>query len=142
MEKESRILKSLFWSVMIGGSLGIIESAICIRLWLAFGSPYFLIKPNHIDDAGFLTITLISGGIIVGLIFGIIVGVITLKRQMNVRFIPLYLSIILLGAITYALMYTLTLTFRIFPFSMACDPFLFLAGLRLARIFSLEIAPL
>lgn len=142
MENAKRVLGPLFWGVMIGGSLGIMESAISIRLWIAFGSPYFFIKPNIAGDAESLATALIGGGIIVGLIFGIVVGDIALKRQVNVRFFPLYLSLLLLGAVIYALVYTLTLTFRLLLFSLACDPFLFFAGLRLAWIFSLRRDPL
>lgn len=142
MEKAKRIIGSLFWGVMIGGSLGIMESAICVGLWYTFGSPHFLIKPHIIGEAELVAMALVGGGIIVGLIFGVVVGVNALRRQVNVRFFPLYLSLLLLGVVIYTLLYALTLTFQVFPFAMACDLFLFFAGLRLARIFSLKNDPL
>lgn len=142
MEGAKHILHSLFWGAITGGSLGIMESAISIRLWFAFGSPHYFIKPRIAGEAELVAIGLTIGGIIVGLLFGTVVGVIALKRQVNVRFVALYVSLLLLGAVIYPLMYTLTLTFQVFPFSIACDPCLLFAGLRLALVFSLKSEPL
>lgn len=137
MEKAKLILKSLSWGAIIGGTLGIMESVISIRLWIAFGSPDFLLRPNRPGEFELLAMWLIGGGIIVGLIFGTVVGVTALKRQVNVRFIPLYLYLIILGAVIYTLLYTLDLTFRVCLFSLACDPFLFFVGLRFLKRTSL-----
>lgn len=136
IEKEETvfIFGSIIWGMLIGGTLGIIESLISIRLWIAFGSPSFLIKPHIEGDSIILATAFISGGILIGALFGVIVGIIALKLQIIVRFFRLYLSLILLGVIVYALMYTVDLKFQIFPFSLVCDPFLFIAGLRLAGV--------
>lgn len=138
MKKAKIILSSLFWGAAIGGTLGIIESIISIRLWIAFGSPDFLIRPNRAGEIELTEMALIGGGIIAGLIFGIIVGAMVMKRQANIRFFHVYLRLISIGAVIYMLIYTLTLTFKVLPFSLVCDPFLFFWGLRLTRKLSLS----
>ena len=65
-QKQSGIL----WGIVIGGSLGLMESAISIGLWHEFGSPDFLVRSYQLK---LHTIMLTTGGIVCGIIFGILV---------------------------------------------------------------------
>ena len=120
----------LLWGILIGGSLGFMESCISIRLWHEFGAPAYLVDP-HVIPIQVCCYT--AAGIFCGLIFTSIIA------ASSIRFFPLYLSLMFFGSLLYAGQYWVVLRFRFrLPlwFIFIGDPILFIGGLFLARVFT------
>ncbi len=129
--------RALLWGILIGGSLGFMESCIAIRLWHEFGAPDFLVRPHELS---LHTICNTTGGILCGLIFGSIIGTTSERRTSSIRFFPFYLSLLFLGSLLFAGQYWVTLRFRL-PLWFLGDAVLFTGGLLLARAFANRANP-
>ena len=130
--KDTKSKKSfILWGAVIGGSLGLMESAIAIRLWRYLDSPDFLVRPHQTGIHAFMNTV---AGIVVGLIFGIILLGMTNRKNLTVSPSTLYIILILLGAVVYIPLYWVILKFQI-PLWFIGDIILFIGGLVLARLF-------
>lgn len=125
----------LLWGSVIGGTLGLMESAVATRLWREFGSPDFLVRA-HLFALHPVINTM--AGIVLGLIFGFTVGFTvraTSKRPMSpTRFSHLFLLLMSFGLILFAGQYWVAFKFEI-PLWFAADAILFGGGLLLAPAF-------
>ena len=99
MNETNHKQRALLLGILIGGSLGFMESIIASRLWHAFGSPDFLFHSGRHDVHMIMNTT---AGVVFGLIFGIIVRHMSRRRASPIRFMPFYLSLMLSGFLLFA----------------------------------------
>ncbi|KPK41752.1 MAG: hypothetical protein AMJ65_08850 [Phycisphaerae bacterium SG8_4] len=118
------------WGIVIGGSLGFMESAIGIRLWHEFGSPDFLFRRRLLDLHLHIIMNTMAG-IVLGLVFGSIVDAMSKRRALSIRIFPIYIILMSLGFLLFAGQYWVTLKCEI-PLWFAGDAILFVGGLLLA----------
>lgn len=131
MNEINQRQNNILWGIVIGGSLGFMESAISIRLWHEFGSPDFLVRPHQLE---LHTIMNTTGGIVCGIIFGLLVRNMSRRLGVSVRFFPFFLSIMLIGFLLFAVQYWIVLKFRV-PLWLIGDAILFVGGLALVQAF-------
>jgi len=131
MKRAVHKQRFVLWGIVIGGSLGFLESAVSIRLWHEFGSPDFLVRYYMLEEQIIMKTT---AGVLFGIIFGILVCGMSRRLGMSIRFFPFYLSLMLSGFFLYAVQYLVILKFRL-PLWFIGDVILFVGGLALVQAF-------
>jgi len=131
MRESDKPQPTITWGILIGGCLGLLESVTSTWMWHLFGQPQFGYR-GYDNDLEHVTIITIVGGAIAGFFFGLVITEMAERKKAKLSILQLYLSIMVLGILTYSSFYWMSYQFR-WPACLGADCFLFISGIILAR---------